>query len=283
MAEPAAETLPAPPVFIVAPTRRCGTTLLQRAFNSSPSAIIYGENFAFLEAYPALVPGVNDNIPLRKARTREVRRQVLAGNYDIDASAMFPDYLGYVKVMRDQVQRIAEYYRSQSLAAGRPVWGLKHQIRQAESFAAFMRCLPAARYIFVYRNIFDVARSERARFSHEYPDPQSFARLGRVWAQNMEFMRSRRTDNVLHLEYADMGKDVAALIARIEGHCGVTGIKPEVFERRINVSPLLDRLSPDEARTGYRPPESLSAEEFEALRGAAGGHCRRFGYAVPAG
>jgi len=283
MSDPLEGAASAPPVFVVAPARRCGTTLLQRALNSSGNAIIYGENFVFLEVYPAILPGIEDNLPLRKARTRDVRRKVLGGKYDIDASAMFPDYLGYVRVMRAHLDRIAEYYRAQSLDAGRPVWGLKHQIRQAESFAAFMRYLPNARYLFVYRNIFDVASSDRARFPRDYPDVQSFVRLGRNWAQNMDFMRSVRTANVLHLEYDDINKDVTSLIAKIEGHCRVAGIKPEVFERRINVSPVIDRLSREEAVTSYRPPAELSASELDALRTAAAAACQRFGYAVPAG
>src|SRR5581483_1751762 len=155
MTEAIEEAAP-PPLFVVAPARRCGTTLLQRALNSSGNAIIYGENFVFLEAYPAILAGIEDNLPLRKARTRDVRRQVLGGNLDVDASAMFPDYLGYAKLMRGHLSGIAEYYRLRSLEAGRLVWGLKHQIRQAESFAAFMHYLPTARYLFVYRNIFDV-------------------------------------------------------------------------------------------------------------------------------
>jgi hypothetical protein len=275
------EASPAPPVFVVAPARRCGTTLLQRALNSSGNAIIYGENFVFLEVYPAILPGIDDNLPLRKARTRDVRRQVLGGNYDIDASAMFPDYLGYAKVMRGHLDRIAEYYRLQSLDAGRPVWGLKHQIRQAESFAAFMRYQPNARYLFVYRSIFDVARSDRARFPRDYPDAQSFTRLGRTWAQNLDFMRSVRAANVLHLEYDDISRDVTGVVGKIASHCGVAGIKPEVFERRINVSPVIDRLSREETLTSYRPPAELSASEHDALRTATAAACQRFGYAVP--
>ena len=80
---------PRRPVFVVAPARRCGTTLLQRALNSSGTAIIYGENFMFLEVLPGSLPGILGNLPLKKARTREVREQVLSGNYDIASSTSF--------------------------------------------------------------------------------------------------------------------------------------------------------------------------------------------------
>ena len=271
-----------PPVFIVAPARRCGTTLLQRAFNSSSETIIYGENFVFLEAYPALLPGVVDNLPLKKARTRDVRNQVLGGHHDVDASAMFPDYEAYARLMREHLDRLAAYYREWSEEYGRSVWGLKHQIRRADSFAAFMRFFPAARYVFVYRNVFEVARSDRARFPQDYRRPEDFAALGRNWARNLEFMRSVKGANVLHLQYAELSQDIPQLVARLEAHCGVSGIKPEVFDRRINVSPIIDALNPGEVETGYRPPAALSPAEDDALRAVAEDPCRRFGYEVPA-
>src|SRR5262249_11390796 len=162
-------------VFIVAPARRCGTTLLQRALNSSDNALIYGENFTFLESYPGLLPGILASMPLKKARSRDVRREVLGGNYDIDASAMFPDYEDYAKLMKAHFYEIANYYEKWSREYGRRVWGLKHQIRNADNFAAFMGLLPAARFVFVYRNVFDVARSDRARFPGDYTSTASFA------------------------------------------------------------------------------------------------------------
>ncbi|MCP4380697.1 MAG: sulfotransferase [Hyphomicrobiales bacterium] len=272
---------PRPPVFVVAPARRCGTTLLQRALNSSGTAIIYGENFMFLEVFPGSLPGILGNLPLKKARTREVREQVLAGNYDIDASAMFPDYEDYARTMRSQLYQVAGYYRKWSLSYDRQVWGLKHQIRRAESFAAFMNFFPRARFVFIYRNIFDVARSDRARFPNDYPSAENFAALGRKWRHNMDFMRSVRRDNVLHIEYAEIESDGQRFVSLLEEHCGVPGIKPDVFSHRINVSPVIDTLDAQETKTSYRPPASLSLAEYDALRLETSDHCARFGYPVP--
>src|SRR5687768_5121961 len=179
---------PAAPILIVAPTRRCGTTLLQRALNSTGKALIYGENFNFVENYPAIVAGVFRQYEQKKSRTREVREQVLGGS-DIDASAMFPDYDPYGRLMREHFYRIVRYYDEQTRGCGRELWGIKHQIRRLDGFAAFLRLLPTGRYIFVYRNVFDVARSDKARFPSDYGAPQQFALLGRQWASHSEFLR----------------------------------------------------------------------------------------------
>src|SRR5262245_7763501 len=115
-----------PPVFIVAPWRRCGTTLLQRALNSSGSAIIYGENFVFVEQYPFMVARVNAGLERKQARTASIRRRVLSGDYDIDASALFPDFGLYAQLMRSHFYALARYYERLTHRYGRPIWGLKH-------------------------------------------------------------------------------------------------------------------------------------------------------------
>ena len=206
---------------------------------------------------------------------------MLGGDYDIDASALFPSYDEYAKLMRDHFYRLANYYQRSSAGYGRSFWGLKHQIRNAQSFAAFMQLVPGARYVFVYRNVFDVARSDRARFPGDYRVPESFAALGRKWSRNMEFMRAVNWPNVIHLEYTTLQNDADRVITMLETHCGVPNIDRQVFYNRINVSPIIDKLSVDEALTSYRRPADLNGPECEALRAVAGDDCARFGYAVP--
>jgi hypothetical protein len=270
---------PAAPIFIAAPARRCGTTLLQRALNSTGRALVYGENFNFMENYPAIVAGVLTRYELRKSRTREVREQVLAGG-DIDASAMFPDYDAYGRLMREHFYRIARYYDQQTRGYGREIWGVKHQIRRLDGFATFLRLLPRARYVFVYRNVFDVARSDKARFPGDYSAPESFALLGRSWARHTEFLRRIASPSVLHLEYDDLTQRPQEVINRVEAHCHVSGIDPGVFRRRLNVSPVIDRLSEPEKQTAYREPVGLTSAELNALRPIVEQACSRFGYAV---
>jgi hypothetical protein len=270
---------PAAPIFIVAPTRRCGTTLLQRALNSTGTVLLYGENFNFIENYPAIVAGVFTHYERKKSRTLEVREQVLGGG-DIDASAMFPDYATYGRLMREHFYHMVRYYDEQTRGCGRQVWGLKHQIRRLDGFGAFLRLLPGGRYVFVYRNVFDVARSDKARFPSDYGAPQQFAVLGRSWTTHSEFMRGIATPNVLHLEYDDLTQRPQEVIARVEAHCHVSGIDPGVFRRRLNVSPVIDRLSEPEKQTAYREPVGLTSAELNALRPVVEQACSRFGYAV---
>ena len=271
-----------PPIIVVAPSRRCGTTLLQRALNSTGAAIIYGENFIFLESLPGFLASTRENWDVKVRNTSTARDRLLAGDYDFDASMLFPDYGAYARAMRENVDRLYRYYEDAALGFGYDVWGIKSQIRRLSGFVEFMRLYPKAKYIFVYRNVVEAARSEKARFGHEYKTPASWAGFAQTWSQNVVAMRARQGANFLHLEYAEMTADPPALIARLQSFCGVEGIDPAVFARKVNVTPVLDRLNEDEKTSSYRPPAGLTEPEQKALLARAAETCRRFGYAVPA-
>jgi hypothetical protein len=269
------------PIIVVAPAHRCGTTLLQRALNSTGVVLIYGENFQFVDNYPKILREITNNLPTRRSRTREIRERVLGGHYDVDASAMYPDYDGYVRLMVANFYRLSRFYDAQSHRHGRSMWGIKHQIFSLQGFSFFVRLLPQARYIFLYRNVFDVARSGKARFPQSYRSVENYAALGRNWSQNTQFMRSRSGNNFLHLEFAEVMDRPDEVIDRIEAHCGITGIDPAVFRHRINVSPVLDQLTEAEQQTSYRQPVALTQAELSALLPEAEAACRRFGYPLP--
>lgn len=279
----AADAVAGAPVFIVAPWRRCGTTLLQRAFNSSGQAVVYGENFNFMENYPAIVAGVCTNVQTKQSRTDLLRRQVLDAGEDVDGSALFPDYGTYARLMRQHFYAMARYYQQETEKYGRHLWGLKHQIRRPEAFTIFVQLMPRARYIFVYRDVVDVARSDKARFPNDYVTMNAYTILGSMWARNTNLLRGMTGPNVLHLEFSELG-DADAMVEKLSAHCGVSGIRKEVFARRINVSPVIDRLEDGEQRSGYRAPVALGEQERAALiagvRRVGGGAAARMGAAI---
>ena len=52
----------------------------------------------------------------------------------------------------------------------------------------------------------------------------------------------------------------------------------DIFQRKVNVSPLLDRLSEEEKGSNYRPPVALTPIEHEALCLHVIDTCREQGY-----
>jgi hypothetical protein len=206
---------------------------------------------------------------------------VLSGEYDIDASPLFPDYEDYAKLVKESFYRVLLYYSQKSRSYGRMVWGIKHQIIRINAFRDFMHLAAKAQYIFIYRNVFDVASSDKARFPQNYPRPENFRELGELWSRNLRAMRAVKQPNVLHLEYCDILENPERIIRVLERHCGVSGIRHEVFRRKVNVSPVTDRLSEGELANNYRQPKQLEPAEYSELLSTANDACREFGYAIP--
>lgn len=267
-------------IFIVAPSRRCGTTLLQRAINSSREAIIYGENLAFTEILPNIIRDLNIDYEAKIRNTTYARNKILSGEYNFDASMLFPEFEDYARVMANNLRDLYRYYNQKSESYGFKTWGIKHQIRRAEAFLSFARFFPKARYIFVYRNVLDVAKSEKARYPHSYKEPSDYEKLGRVWSRNVELMRRIQGDNIIHLEYRDLAQASPETIDRIRQFCSLSCIDGGVFHLKLNVSPILDNLTEEERNSNYRPPAALSQLEHQAVCLHAIETCRKRGYDV---
>jgi hypothetical protein len=267
-----------PPIFIVAPSRRCGTTLLQRALNSSREMIVYGEDYRFLERYPELVKECMRHFTEKCRRTSDARERVIRGDYDFDASMLYPDYDGYVKIISSILLRLYRYYADQSTMNGFRNWGIKHNIRSTVAFAAFVELLPQIRYIFITRNVIDIAKSEKARFAAAYRSPADYAALAARWCSNMQLMRRLDGPRFLKLEYQDVVDRPDQTIETIAEFCRLTTIDRRVFLRKVNVSPVLDRLSEAERQTEYRPPLPLAQTEVAAIVNVAGALLSELGY-----
>ena len=266
------------PIFIIAPSRRCGTTLLQRAINSSREAIIYGENFVFTEILPNIVKDINSNVQRKIENTTYAREKILSGDYDFDASMLFPEFEDYARLMAENLRNVYRFYDQKSKTYGFKTWGIKYQIRRADAFLAFARFFPGARYILVYRNIMEVAKSEKARYPSLYQEANSFEKLAQVWSRNISLMRRIQGDNMLHLEYRDLSPASAETIEKIRQFCELSHMDSKIFQKKLNVSPLLDKLSEEEKSSNYRPPEALTSVEHEALCRHALETCRKQGY-----
>lgn len=267
-----------PPTVIVAPSRRCGTTLLQRALNSSGDMIVYGEDYRLVERYPELAQECMRHFAEKCRRTADARQRVIRGIYDFDASMLFPDYAGYVKVVSASAVNLYRYYGEQAGRDGFRDWGIKHNIRSAAGFAAFVELFRQARYIVITRNVIDVAKSEKARFAAEYRGPADYAALAARWCRNVQLLRRLKGPRVLQLEYQDVAAAPGRIVEAIGGFCRLRRIDERVFQRKVNVSPVLDRLSPAERESEYRPPQPLAPAETAAIVRIAGPLLAELGY-----
>jgi len=171
------ETAGGAPVIVVGPTTRCGTSLLQRALNSTRKIVIYGENFTFMHKYPDMLRGLDKHVEGKRRNIRASRDLLLSGE-DFEGSSLFPDYDNYIAALRQNFFGIARFYRSDAAALGFQRWGIKHQIRDQRSFEIVPQLMSRAVFIFIYRELLAVAKSAKARWPGDFKGPDDYRRFG---------------------------------------------------------------------------------------------------------
>jgi hypothetical protein len=265
------------PVLIMAPTTRCGSTLLQRAINEAGGAIVYGENFLLVEKMPYLLLGnLATNYSAKTQAVDATLRAFLAGDKGMDASGLLPDYARYRRLLLECFYRVAAFYRDEARASGYARWGMKHQVQDLASLRYFLRLIPTFKGVTLYRDVLAVARSVRARWPENLQTAEQYRELGRLWQGNLRFLRSMRPERMLQVRYEELDGDAReACLARIEAHLGLP-LSRRAFEKKVNAH-RMDAASGRPADT-YVPPADVAPEMARALLQGAQPLYRELGY-----
>ena len=123
-----------PPILVIGPTTRCGTSLLQRLLNSTGKVVIYGENFALMQTVPDIIRGLQRGADTKR-KVIGIARDMLVKRVDFEASSLFPDFDDNLAAWSAAFRRIVRLYEQDAAKLGFQRWGLKHQIRGQSSFA----------------------------------------------------------------------------------------------------------------------------------------------------
>jgi hypothetical protein len=265
-----------PPVFVIGPTTRCGTSLLQRLLNSTGKIVVYGENFALLQTFPDIIRNYQREADAKRKVIAMARDLLVKEKQDFEASSLFPDFDHYLRALIGSFRFLLRSYRDDAAALGFERWGIKHQIRNQTSFAILPRLLPDARYVMIYRDLLPVARSAKARWPGDFRGPQDWRRFARNWADNIRTMQRLSGDAFLLFKYEDFTADPEPHLQRLERFVEIEGIDRAVMGRRINDQP---RFAPDgSAVTDYRAPQALSEEETGLMMAECEPFYRELGY-----
>lgn|GEM_PF-946639 len=261
------------PVVITAPTARNGITLLQRLLNSSRRIIVYGENKHFCETLPTLVQECQE-IAHQYGQCQEATRRRFFQTTEFWSSALWPDADLYARQMEVAFREFVVLYQRCSEQYGFQRWGIKHPFTTVRDLDRFLTLLPSGRYIYIYRNLYDVARSAKARkFART---PQDFAILATHWKESVGALLNTTLENMLVIKYEEFVADPQPWLKRIEKHTGITRLNPRVLERRFNTFPgqPANGHSPSE----YIAPEPLTMTETDILRQCTGNLLEKLGY-----
>jgi tetratricopeptide (TPR) repeat protein len=254
-------------VFVFGVTGRCGTTLIQRLLNSSSRILVFGEDRHLGLHSPLDIKALAGTKVQLSDSVDEDRRRVLRGE-DFWSPRVYPDLDQYLDIA------LAGYFSSVRFVAksakslkNSSRWGVK--IPDPDAMRTVMSLLPEARYIFIYRNIFDTARSYKSRgWLHDIEDCR---KLGREWQQRLGITLPMQAENLLQIKYETLVTSPNSEIERIRSFTGIADIQDAVILRKLN--------NFGEAEQSYVPPADLTVEELAALSETAGVMAAELGYA----
>ncbi len=262
------------PVFILAPTTRNGITLIQRLLNSSRKIIIYGENNLLIETLPREIY-LNVNIHRNEGQKLEQSRQeFLQNNPDIWTSNLMPDTEPIMNYSIDWFYQLVEHYEDCSRNYGYCRWGVKSPMVSPLTLDRLAELLPNARFLFIYRNLYNAAKSAKARKFIKNDD--DLARMARNWVCHVEYVLSLNHSRLLNIQYEDLITNRDTWLGRIEEFTAVTGIDRSVMQRKINT--FRGSESNGYSSTGYIKSTKLTDNEMSILKNYAGPLLKTLGY-----
>lgn len=257
------------PLFVLAPVARCGTTFLQRLINTSRQMVMFGENEDITRRLPAAIEfacskaGMKEDLSAFGDLGRMIADEWTAG--------LFPGRGdGYLELSLRNFYDAVRHYQATADRLGR-AWGIKEPY--AGQLGMLRTLLPQARFICIYRDLFDVARSYKAR--GWFRSPYDVVKLAHDWQDGMRSMLSAGNTRVCIVRYEDLVANADHALARIEEFASLSGIDRKLMGVKVNTSAHDSR---GRWISAYMAPEELSKEEHLALVAHARGMLQHLGY-----
>ena len=256
------------PVIITAPTARCGTTLVQRLLCTGDNSFLYGEEVGLhIRTLTGFLIGLIQQFERGGDAADAEFERALSGDQDDWRPGLMPPTQVMLKAWIETYYQIPAALADYGTSIGRPIWGFKGPDYARDMLKAFLMLMPKARILYVFRDLAEALKSAKAR--RFVTTDEEVAAFCAKWATNMrEVLDLRADERVLFLKYEDLIADRGRTVAGIETFTGATGLKPGVFDVKVNTfkGDAAQGFSPNQ----YIPPADLSAADRAAIATHAG-------------
>ena len=245
------------PVFIWAPAQRCGTGLLQRLITSSKEVIVFGEDRFLTDNLP--------NLMLEHAEHAEQIKQdtgkLASGDHSGWYPSALPNYEGYLDALAGAFQLVVNVYQKSSIELGYVRWGTKLPYAGSGQVQAINTLLPHSKHLYIYRNIFDVMRSIKARKWVE--NKESFRLVCNNWINSIR----QNVDNHGNCEwfhfvsYEKLIENPKVESEKIQKFLGLNDLDQKVFDHKVNT--FVGEQAEGHSESQYVKPEKLTTFEYQ--------------------
>ena len=256
------------PIVVTSPTARCGTTLVQRLLTASQNGFVFGEEIGNqIRVLTTWFVGEMQRVDRSGAAIDEEFVQALEGRSADWRPGLLPPSSVLMKAWVETYYQMPSVLAQYADSIGRPQWGFKYPGLTRDAIKAFLQLMPQARVVYVFRNLYDVLKSAKAR--RFVNTPEETVEFCAQWATNMnEIAPLIGNDRITFLKYEDFVTQREAHVQFLEQRLGVTGLDVSVFEAKINTFKGAEEggFSP----SGYIEPVDLSEADRATISETAG-------------
>lgn len=247
------------PILISSPTRRSGTTLIQRLLTSAPNTIIYGETCAndimmLTNLYTSKVSYLESS---KNWRNKQLK-SVLNGEVNQWIPDLMPDIDKYLEAVKSSFYSIFNHYESFAKEHDKTIWGTKLPEWNVYNLNLVKTFFPECKIIYVIRDLGDCLRSAKA--INMVQGMEETKRFCMLWRQNFDFaLQNFIGERVLHLQFNDLISKPVNTIKILEQFSGSSGTDISILKHKINT------YTNDKNENGYIIPVELDKEELELV------------------
>jgi hypothetical protein len=256
------------PLIVTSPTTRCGTTLLQRLLATADNGFVFGETIGgHFSTLTEMLAGEIHNAETTAAISDAAFENALKG----DMRNWHPTMAAPSSVMLQAM--VATYYQmpkaleAYMASLGRPIWGFKFPAYSCRMIKLMMSVMPNAKVIYVFRNLFDVLKSAKAR--KFVKSPEDVREFCADWSNKMnEITELANEERVLFVKYESLMAQPDDHIQLLQLFTGLASLDPATFDIKINT--LQGDAENGHSPTQYIEPATLTGADRAAIVEKAG-------------
>jgi hypothetical protein len=256
------------PIIVTSPTARGGTTLVQRLLTASQNGFVFGEEIGNqIRVLTGWFVGEMQKADRNGAALDEEFKEALEGRHAAWRPGLSPPSAVLMKAWVETYYQLPQVMAQYADSIGRPHWGFKYPGLSRDAIKAMLQLMPHARVVYVFRNLYDVLKSAKAR--RFVNTPEETIEFCAQWATNMnEIAPLVGDDRITFLKYEDFVAKRDEHVQFLEQRLGVTGLDVSVFDAKINTFKGAETagFSP----SGYIEPAALSDAERATVSETAG-------------
>ncbi|MEO9527366.1 sulfotransferase [Roseibium sp.] len=248
------------------PDHRSGTTFLQRLITSSDNGICYGE-FTGRRIAELCDFAHKELLLIQKNEDRQAVewKNVFSGDVDywmagLDLPGDFSKH-----ALLGAVQFYRQHHDEATRLVNKEIWAVKFPKLEFTRVVRIADLINDLKCIYIYRNVFDVIRSQKSK--GWISNRQIVIESCLEWVKNTDVIAALKKNDfrnqpaMLHVvQYEDLVRNLDSNLKAIEAFSGLRGIKPAVADTKVNtwITASGEDMTP---AVSYREPEPLTEEE----------------------